>query len=636
MPSAARRAVERRSTGAPSARPRGAELGVEHARRRARRRRSRRARRCAAAPARCQTTWTVATAPRSSSSVSASTSSISLAGGPVGAGERHVGAGRRDAHRRPGDRLHEIDAVARALEHLAAAGGLVGEPRAAGGRAEHAHGERARAARSANSSRTCGDPRRSRATGSRSRTRRRVRSAAVDDRAARRRGRARPASRGRPGARARAPRPSPRGAAAAACSTSTASGSPALEQRLPSRRTPRLRSRRGPGQPLRVGIADARDLLAERAQALQMRLRDPAAADQADPHATTSPFLQHGARTPAHLGSVPHARVEPLGERLRRERPRRLADPTRGGRPARPPRRRARRTGDCVGELERQAPVAQAAVSISGMRAATPGPPETISSNGDGRARAAVRVIGADRASACRRARPPRRPRRARAGAAAARSRPSRRPARRRRESSSSRYCGQVSPITSSPSARAPADRRHAAGGRDVDDVDGRPGEAREVERAADALLLDERRARARVRVDAEVAGRAQALAQHLDRRRAFSQCSRGIDAVLAAPQERAQEHLVVGVHAELAVGEEELDAAHALSRERRERGLVERVRLVHRRERLDAAGRAGGQRVPARAGVLDALAGLGRRVGLDRRSCPSAARRAGAAARPS
>src|SRR3954449_7926645 len=113
-------------------------------------------------PARCQTTWTVATAPRSSSSVSARTSSISLpagraapAGGKVGpgpatrtarargAGEGNVGAGRRDAHGRARDRLYEVDAMAGALQHLTAAGRLVGEPRPSCGSAEHAHGEQA-------------------------------------------------------------------------------------------------------------------------------------------------------------------------------------------------------------------------------------------------------------------------------------------------------------------------------------------------------------------------------------------------------------------------------------------------------------------------------------------------------------
>ena len=77
----ARDGRERRSTGAPSAQARRVELGVEHAVD---------ARAVAdhvelvgalRDPARCHTTWTVATAPRSSSSVSASTSSISLPAG---------------------------------------------------------------------------------------------------------------------------------------------------------------------------------------------------------------------------------------------------------------------------------------------------------------------------------------------------------------------------------------------------------------------------------------------------------------------------------------------------------------------------------------------------------------------------
>ena len=164
-----------------------------------------------------------------------------------------------------------------------------------------------------------------------------------------------------------------------------------------------------------------------------------------------------------------------------------------------------------------------------------------------------------------------------------------------------------------------PADRRHAAGRGDVHDVDRRLGQAREVERAADALLLDERRARARMGVDAEVAGRAQPLAQHLDRAGVLAVQPRH-DAVLAAPQQRAQEHLVVGVHAELAIGEEELDAAHALRGERRERGLVERTR-ARTPWRAARCGRPApaASGAPARAGVLDALARLGGSVGLDR-----------------
>jgi hypothetical protein len=90
-------------------------------------------------------------------------------------------------------------------------------------------------------------------------------------------------------------------------------------------------------------------------------------------------------------------------------------------------------------------------------------------------------------------------------------------------------------------------------------------------------------------------------------------------DAVIAAPQERTHEQLVVGVHAELAIGEEELDPAYALFCERRERGLVERVRLVHRGERLDSAGRARCEGAPACARILHPLARRGRGVGLDR-----------------
>ena len=194
-------------------------------------------------PARCHTTWTVATAPRSSSSVSASTSSISLSGGAVVARQGNVGAGRRDAHGRPGDRLHEVDAVARALEHLAAAGRLVGEPRAPRRRAEHAHGEQAERALGEEVAHV-GQPV--------------DRAPLVADRAhdpgaldrlrrsrAHRRDRARRASRGRRGGRARAPRSSPRGGGAAASARARRRAGRARAA-TPSRRTPRRRSPRPP------------------------------------------------------------------------------------------------------------------------------------------------------------------------------------------------------------------------------------------------------------------------------------------------------------------------------------------------------------------------------------------------------
>ena len=149
-------------------------------------------------------------------------------------------------------------------------------------------------------------------------------------------------------------------------------------------------------------------------------------------------------------------------------------------------------------------------------------------------------------------------------------------------------------------------------------DVDRRPSEARKVERAADSLLLDERRARARVGVDTEVAGGTQPLAQHLDRSRVLA-VQPWHDPVLAPPQQRTHEDLVVGIHAELAVGEKELDASHALRGECGERGLVQRTGLVDRGERLDATGGAGGRGHPARAGVLHALTRLGGSVGFDR-----------------
>ena len=233
-------------------------------------------------------------------------------------------------------------------------------------------------------------------------------------------------------------------------------GPPALEQRLPVAEALGAGRPGRPRQTRRVGIADARDLLSQRAQALQMRLRDPAAADQADPHATTSPFAQDGARTPAHLGSIPHARVESLAERLRCQRPGRLRIPHQqiGGHPRldHPPAAQELRR-----QLDRQARVAQARGQHQrhARRHARPARDELV--EGGRRTRAAVRVIGADGARACRRARPARPPRRARAGAAAVRSRPSRPPGRRRRSRPAAGTAG-----TSRPSRRGP--RRGRAG----------------------------------------------------------------------------------------------------------------------------------------------------------------------------
>src|SRR3954454_23558149 len=113
------------------------------------------------------------------------------------------------------------------------------------------------------------------------------------------------------------------------------------------------------------------------------------------------------------------------------------------------------------------------------------------------------------------------------------------------------------------------------------------------------------------MRLGVEIARRAQALPQYLDRTGVLAVQARD-DTVLAAPQKRAEEQFVVGVHAELAIGEEQLDPPHAVTGERGERRFVERGGLVHRGERVDAAGRVRRQSTPALAGVLHALAGLG------------------------
>ena len=242
---------------------------------------------------------------------------------------------------------------------------------------------------------------------------------------------------------------------AAACSTSTASGSPCARAATPSRRRPprpvrpAAQARRpGSGSQTQATSSPSAFRFSRCVSAIQPQ---PISADS---HATTSPFLQYGARTPAHLGSVPDARIESLAERRRRERPRRLGIPDQqigGQRPPRPPSA-AQEAGR---QLDRKARVVQARRQHQRhARRDTRAARDELVERG-GRARAAVRVIGADRCSASRRARPARRPRRARAGAAAARSRPSGRAGRRRPRSSSSRYCGQVSPVTSSPSARA-------------------------------------------------------------------------------------------------------------------------------------------------------------------------------------
>ena len=164
---------------------------------------------------RCHTTWTVAT--RAALELEREREHVvDLAvRRAVVARQRHVGAGRRDAHGRPGDGLHEVDAVARALQHLAAAGRLVGEPGAARRWRRTCARRAGRACGSAKSPRTSGQPvdraplvaDRAHDAGALDR---------LDDQPARRRDRARRASRGRRGGRARAPRPSPRGAGAAA------------------------------------------------------------------------------------------------------------------------------------------------------------------------------------------------------------------------------------------------------------------------------------------------------------------------------------------------------------------------------------------------------------------------------------
>ena len=256
-----------------------------------------------------------------SSSVSARTSSISLSAGRSAPAEGHVGAGRRDAHRRPRDRLHEIDAMARALEHLAAAGGLVGEPCAAGRGAEipppairGPPGEQIAHPRDP----VDGAPL--------------VADRADDSRAldagrspARRRDRAPPASPGTPAAPLDRATVTPR-CSRGGVSTSTASGSPRSSSDAESGNA-WPRSARRPGAPRRLGSPHAGDLLPEHAQALQMRLRDPSHSRSGRSSCDHLTVLEHGARSAAHPGFVPHARVEPLAERHRRQFPGRLGIP---------------------------------------------------------------------------------------------------------------------------------------------------------------------------------------------------------------------------------------------------------------------------------------------------------------------
>ena len=263
------------------------------------------------------------------------------AGGAVVARERHVGAGRRDAHRRPGDRLHEVDAVARALEHLTAAGRLVGEPRAPGGRAEHAHGEQAERALGEQLAHV-GHPvdraplvaDRAHHAGALDRLDDRARVVEiardglleVDGQAALERGDGDLAVQARRRQHEHGIRPA------------------ALEQRLPVGERLARRSQRSP-RPAAPGRDRRRTRPARRARS---------GSPDASPRSSRSrsgrsschhlAIPEHGARAPAHLGSVPHARVEPFGERRRRERPGRLGIPhDQVGRRARL-RRRARRT----------------------------------------------------------------------------------------------------------------------------------------------------------------------------------------------------------------------------------------------------------------------------------------------------
>ena len=80
------------------------------------------------------------------------------------------------------------------------------------------------------------------------------------------------------------------------------------------------------------------------------------------------------------------------------------------------------------------------------------------------------------------------------------------------------KYCVQVSPQTFQPLSRASGDRLDRLVARDVDDVERRAGDMRQLDRAVRRLALGLGRARERVPVRLGVALGERALDEHVDR----------------------------------------------------------------------------------------------------------------------